>query len=78
MLFLEQNDGTGGLDVEGRRSMLDGRLNDPLDAFVGDRGLVGQSIDRAAELSCLEEVVNGRSHGGAVLVVLSGAQAWKL
>ena len=45
MLFLEQDDCPSGLDVEGRRSMLDGGLDDLLDALIRDGGLVGESVD---------------------------------
>jgi hypothetical protein len=55
MLVLEQDDGAGGLRVEGGRDVLDDLGDDLGDALVGDGGLLLESVDGAAASEGLEE-----------------------
>ena len=45
MVFLEQDDRAGGLDVERGGSMLDSELDDLLDTVIRNGGLVSESVD---------------------------------
>ena len=48
MLFLEQHYAAGRLGVERAGDVIDGMLDDVLDALVGDGRFVGERIDGSA------------------------------
>ena len=55
VLFLEHDDGAGGLGVEGAGGVFDGVGDELLDAGVGDGGFVGQLVDGATGFGRVEE-----------------------
>lgn len=55
MVLAEENNGTGGLDAEGRGSVLDCMFDNRKNTLVGDVGLLGKGDSRSTEFDGVEE-----------------------
>ena len=55
MFLAEEDDGAAGLDMEWRRSVLDGMVDDHDNAVVGDGRFFCHGEDRPTDLDCLKE-----------------------
>lgn len=76
MLFLQQNNNTGSLSIEGARDVEQGILNNALDGIVGNGALGFEAVESTTSLNHLQKGGGGRilefnssgSHCGGVVI----------